>query len=186
MPLKLISFFIIIFLSFSKNIHTNEEEIINNLLLTKNIQFEFEQTTNEKVESGICILIFPAKLSCDYNDDKKKRIIIKDNNLTIIQRRYNKIYNYPIKNSPFVKILYKKNLINFINASQKKIDGKYIFFISTNEKNKKIKLIFNKENYNFNGWEINDSYNNNVSFKMKILFKNTKIDKNLFKIPELN
>jgi len=186
LPLKLISFFIIIFLSFSKNIHTNEKEIINNLLLTKNIQFEFEQTTNKKIENGICILIFPAKLSCDYNDDKKKRIIIKDNNLTIIQRRYNKIYNYPIKNSPFVKILYKKNLINFINASQKKIDGKYIFFISANEKNKKIKLIFNKENYNFNGWEINDSYNNNVSFKMKILFKNTKIDKNLFKIPELN
>ena len=95
-------------------------------------------------------------------------------------------YNYPIKNSPFVKILYKENLINFIIASQKKIDSKYIFFISPNEKDKKIKLIFNKENYNFNGWEINDSYNNNVSFKMKILFKNTKIDKNLFKIPELN
>ena len=60
------------------------------------------------------------------------------------------------------------------------------FLFPQMKKNKKIKLIFNKENYNFNGWEINDSYNNNVSFKMKILFKNTKIDKNLFKIPELN
>ena len=96
MPFKLISFFIIIFLSFSKNILANEKEIINNLLLTKNIQFKFKQITNKKVENGICVLIFPAKLSCDYNDDKKKRIIIKNNNLTIIQRRYNKMYNYQI------------------------------------------------------------------------------------------
>tara|TARA_B100000029_G_scaffold508180_1_gene594455 strand:- start:1757 stop:2305 length:549 start_codon:yes stop_codon:yes gene_type:complete len=179
---KKILFFVII-LFFTKNIYAYEKEIINNLLLTENIKFSFVQTTNEKIERGVCNLIFPSKLSCDYDDDKKKRIIIKNNNLTVIQRRYNKVTNYPIKNSPFVKILNKENLISFINTSQKNDNGKNIVFVSANGK---IKLKFDVENYDFNGWEINDNYNNTVIFKMEILSKNIKIDKNIFKIPELN
>ena len=66
-----------------------------------------------KFESGKLTMTGP-KGSKELNlNDKIFSASIKDNNLTIIQRRYNKIYNYPIKNSPFVKILYKKNLINF-------------------------------------------------------------------------
>ena len=45
-----------------------KSEIINKLNYINNIQFKFTQKTNEKIEKGKCILSFPNKLKCDYED----------------------------------------------------------------------------------------------------------------------
>ena len=53
-----------------------KDEIINNLIKTENLTFEFKQTINEKTEEGNCIIEYPKKLFCSYNNINKK--IIED------------------------------------------------------------------------------------------------------------
>ena len=66
----LIFFFI---LSFIKPLHSsNKEKIINNLLNINNIAFNFKQTIDEKTEKGNCIIEYPKKIFCSYNNIKKK------------------------------------------------------------------------------------------------------------------
>ena len=61
-------FFIIIFiipinnaLAFNKNI------LIKKLSNIDNINFEFEQNINEKIETGECTIQYPKKIFCTYN-----------------------------------------------------------------------------------------------------------------------
>jgi len=41
-----------------------KDKIINNLIKTENLTFEFKQTINEKTEEGNCIIEYPKKLFC--------------------------------------------------------------------------------------------------------------------------
>ena len=66
----LIFFFI---LSFIKPLYSsNKDKIINNLINTNNIAFNFKQTIDEKTEKGNCIIEYPKKIFCSYNNIKKK------------------------------------------------------------------------------------------------------------------
>jgi outer membrane lipoprotein-sorting protein len=178
-----IVFLILIFLLNYNNLNANEKKfIINKLEKVNSIEFDFRQINNQSKETGKCLLLFPAKLNCNYNDEKKKQLIINNQSLAITQKRYNKTYYYPISNSPFVDILDKKKLINLINQSVVKIIDKQINLISTNG----VTILFNKNNYNLMGWEIKDNFNNKVTFLIDIISTNIDIDKTLFKIPTLN
>ena len=44
----------------------NKENIINNLKETKNINFDFEQNINEKIEKGNCVIEYPKKIEIAY------------------------------------------------------------------------------------------------------------------------
>ena len=58
---------IIVFFFLINNSHANNKEnIINNLKNTKNINFDFEQNINEKIEKGNCVLEYPKKIFCEY------------------------------------------------------------------------------------------------------------------------
>ena len=97
-----------IFFTFSINLQANEIQfIINQLIETDNITFDFEQSTNNKKEVGTCILVFDNKLSCDYKDSMQKKILINEKTLVVHQKKYDKVYFYPISNSPFIKIFNK-------------------------------------------------------------------------------
>ena len=52
-----------------------KEKIIQNLLNTKNISFNFEQNINGKVENGNCIIEYPKKINCKYNLSNQKILI---------------------------------------------------------------------------------------------------------------
>ena len=41
-----------------------KENIINNLKETKNINFNFEQNINKKIEKGNCVIEYPKKIFC--------------------------------------------------------------------------------------------------------------------------
>jgi len=45
-----------------------KDKIINNLIKTENLTFEFKQTINDKTEEGNCIIEYPKKLFCSYNN----------------------------------------------------------------------------------------------------------------------
>ena len=104
-------FFSIIFFS---NVQANEKQyIIDQILRINNFTFNFEQITKEKVENGSCLIQFDNKLKCNYNDKLQKEVIINNKKLVILQKRYNKIYYYPVSKSPFLNILNKKKIDRF-------------------------------------------------------------------------
>ena len=71
--LKKVFLIIIIFLIYPLNLSANEKNlIIAQLLEVNNFNFDFEQASNEKKETGNCILVFDSQLKCNYNDDKQK------------------------------------------------------------------------------------------------------------------
>ena len=159
-----------------------KQNIIDKLKNTKSLKFKFQQKTNEKIETGVCYLVFPRKLKCDYEDNKQKELIINKNRLAITQKRYNKTFYYSVKKSPFIKILDKKQLIGLIGESILEHKNNQIH-LTNNDNIRKITILFNKTNFDLIGWKINDQFENNVSFLIEILSKNQEMNLKIFEIP---
>ena len=56
-------FFLILLTNTNAN---NRDKIIENLENTKNLNFEFEQNINGKIENGNCTIEYPKKIFCKY------------------------------------------------------------------------------------------------------------------------
>ena len=180
-------FFILLFIfsNISLDLYSDERQlIINRLIVINNITFSFIQLTNSKKESGTCILVFDNKLSCDYEDSKQKVILINGKTLVIKHKRYNKIYFYPISNSPFIKVFNKNNLINLINNSDY-ISNENIELTYVDRNNQKIIIFFKKNNYDLVGWRIIDQLQNVINFSIKIKHVNSEINPKKFLIPTI-
>ena len=175
--------FFLLFYFLIQNLLADEKiSIINKLISIKSFSFSFEQKVNEKKETGECILVFNNKLKCNYFDDKKKEVLVNGKTLAIIQKRYNKVYYYPLSGSLFSKILNKEYLINFIQKANLELNNNINLFI-VDENEKKIMIIFSKKNYNLLGWKIEDGSQNIINFSLKIKNINKKYNNNIFLIP---
>ena len=76
--------FIIFFFSLiDSSSANNKENIINNLKETKNINFDFEQNINEKIEKGNCVIEYPKKIFCEYSGSNNKILVSNGNSLVI-------------------------------------------------------------------------------------------------------
>tara|TARA_B110000967_G_scaffold192884_1_gene219896 strand:- start:387 stop:695 length:309 start_codon:yes stop_codon:yes gene_type:complete len=102
-----------------------------------------------------------------------------------MNKKYDKIYFYPISKSPFLKILSKSSLINMIKKSSLELNDN-IDLIYINENNKKITIFFEKKKYNLVGWKTEDKFQNEINFLLKIQDINTEIEDGIFKIPSIN
>ena len=163
-----------------------KEEIILNLKKTNNLTFDFKQTIDEKTEEGNCIIEYPKKIYCLYNNFNKKIMVSNGKSLVIKNQTNNQYYRYPLKRTPLELILDKNYLINQIkNAEGRIVDNKYFNFTIVNNDNK-INIFFDNQTLNLVGWQTEDIYQNlaiTFMFKIKI---NQKIDKNIFKLPRMN
>ena len=163
-----------------------KDKIINNLIKTENLTFEFKQTINEKTEEGNCIIEYPKKIFCSYNNINKKIMVSNGKSLVIKNQINNQYYFYPLKKTPLELILDKNFLINQIsNLESKNIDNKYINFTIVNNKNE-INIFFDKKTLNLVGWQTEDIYQNLVItyiYKVKL---NQKINKDIFILPKIN
>ena len=65
-----------------------KDEIILNLEKTNNLSFNFKQTINEKIEEGNCIIEYPKKIYCLYNNLNKK-IMVSDGKSLVIKNQKN-------------------------------------------------------------------------------------------------
>lgn len=176
----------IIFFNFLLNVSADEKKnIIANLSKIDNLTFNFEQTTNEKTEIGNCVVKFNNKLKCNYDDKLQKEIIINDKTLAILQKKFDKIYLYPVSKSPFMIILNKEKLINLIQKSDL-ILNEDIELVYIDENQKEISIFFEKKNYELKGWLIKDEFQNEIYFSLKIQKINSELDKNYFDIPTIN
>ena len=163
-----------------------KDEIILNLEKTNNLSFNFKQTINGKIEEGNCIIEYPKKIYCSYNNLNKKIMVSDGKSLVIKNQINNSYYYYPLKKTPLNLILDKKYLIDQITKLEGRIvDNKYFNFTLINNNNK-INIFFDKQTLNLVGWQTEDIYQNLViTFIYKIKL-NQKIDKNAFKLPQMN
>ena len=175
---------IFIFLIFYSNVEaSNKDKIIEYLQNTENLNFDFEQNINGKIENGNCTIQYPKKIYCKY---KKNNKILVSNGKSLVVRTITSYYKYPLKKTPLNLILDKNFLIKKIyNLKEKILDKNYINFV-IKENDHEINLFFDEKRFNLIGWQTIDIYQNiNVTYLSSVLV-NQKIEPNLFKLPTQN
>ena len=174
--------FFSLYLIFTNSIASEKSKIVNKLNSIDNIQFNFTQKTNEKMEKGKCILVFPTKLKCNYEDKNEKELIVNKKMMAITQKRYGKTLFYPLSKSTFINILSKNELIKIINESNTTVDN-YLNIVFINRNNSKTLIRFDKEDFLLAGWVSSDQYNNQVIFEIQITSTNQMVDDKIFTLP---
>tara|TARA_B100001063_G_scaffold165485_1_gene154453 strand:- start:551 stop:1102 length:552 start_codon:yes stop_codon:yes gene_type:complete len=164
---------------------STKENIINSLINTNNISFNFEQNINGKIETGNCILEYPKKIFCKYNSLNNK-ILVSDGKKLVIKTKNGSYYKYAIAKTPLNYILDKNFLISEIkNLKERIVDDKFINFTILKEE-KEINIFFDKKNFNLIGWQTLDIYQNlNITY-LSSQKKNEVLKKNIFRLPSPN
>ena len=178
----IVIFFFLVFLT--KGNTTNKERIIKNLNNTNNIDFNFEQNINGKIENGNCTIEYPKKIFCEYAKSNNK--IVVSNGKSLVVKTITSYYRYPLDKTPLNFILDKEFLINKINILEERIvDGSLINY-TIKENDIEINVFFNNKTYDLIGWQNTDVYQNfNITFLSSIR-KNRIISKDIFKLPTQN
>ena len=165
---------------------STKNEIIYKLKQTKNLSFDFIQTINEKNENGSCIIEYPKKIYCTYNNLNQKIIVSNGKSLVIKNTLSNQYYIYPLKKTPLNLILDKNFLINQIKKLEPRIiDNKYLNFTIIKE-DYEVNLFFNNKTLNLIGWQTQDIYQNLVITFISKIKINRNIDQSIFKLPSLD
>ncbi|MBD1139441.1 outer-membrane lipoprotein carrier protein LolA [Pelagibacterales bacterium SAG-MED46] len=178
-------FFILFFIIFLTNTKANNKDrIIKNLQDTKNLNFQFEQNINGKIESGSCTIEYPKKIFCKYLNGKNKIII--SNGKSLVVKTISSYYRYPLNKTSLNLILDKKILIDKIyNLKEKIVHNSYINYTII-ENDNKIDFFFDNKTFDLIGWQTEDIYQNLNITLISSIKKNQNIEKDLFKIPVQN
>ena len=161
-----------------------KEQIILNLEKTNNLTFDFKQTINKKTEEGNCIIEYPKKIYCLYNNFNKKIMVSNGKSLVIKNQTNNQYYFYRLKKTPLELILDKNYLINQIkNLEGRIVDNKYFNFALVKNGNK-INIFFDNKTLNLVGWQTEDIYQNLVITFIYNVKKNLNVSEKLFKLPK--
>jgi outer membrane lipoprotein-sorting protein len=176
-------YLILIFLILISNANSdNKDKIIENLQNTKNLNFNFEQNINGKVEFGNCTIQYPKKIFCKYQ--KNNKILVSNGRSLVIKTKVS-FYRYPLNKTPLNLILDKNFLIKKIKNLKEKLSETYINFEIV-ENDNEINIFFDNKTLNLIGWQTKDIYQNiNVTYLSSIQI-NQQINKNLFQLPAQN
>ncbi len=182
----MLQYYLIFFLLISTSISKAEikNKIIQNLKNTKNLDFDFEQNINGKIENGNCTIEYPKKIFCEYARSNNK--ILVSNGKSLVIKTRTSYYRYPLEKTALNLILDKNFLINKIYNLEERIVDKNLINFTILEDDKEINIFFNSQSYDLIGWQNTDIYQNfNVTFLSSIR-KNRVLSKNVFKIPIQN
>ena len=186
---KKLFFLFKIFFFFLLSVNTSfadlQKNLINKLIETQTLTFDFKQKIGDKEEVGNCFIKYPLLMKCNYKNSKGKTIISNGKTVAIIKKKYKKIYLYPIKSTPLSFILEKEKIIDLIRKSNpSELNSDLIGFIFAYKKTNKVKMLFDKNSLELKGWETNDAYSNKVNFEINNLIINNQIVDDFFKIPQ--
>ena len=171
---------ILLFLATNVNAN-NKDKIIENLKNIQNLDFNFEQNINGKIENGNCTIEYPKKIFCKYARSNNK--ILVSNGKSLVIKTLTSYYRYPLKKTPLNFILDKEFLINKINILEERIVDETLVNYTIKENDNEINIFFDKKTFDLIGWQNTDIYQNfNITFLSSIR-KNRVISKNIFKIP---
>ena len=172
-----------VLLFFCNQLNASEKnKIIENLKKINSLQFNFTQLSSDGQENGNCILIYPKKMRCIY-EDQKKEIIIKNDYLYLINKEENKNYNYSIKDTPLGVMLDKESLIEkLLNIEKFNISNNFIIAAVEISSNESVDIYFEPKNFTILGWRIKNYDKSTLEFMMKNIIANVNSDEK-FKIP---
>ena len=178
----IVIFFFLVFVTDSNA--SIKSKIIENLKNTQNLDFNFEQNINGKIENGNCTIEYPKKIFCEYAKSNNK--VLVSNGKSLVIKTITSYYRYPLDKTPLNLILDKDFLINKINILNERIVDETLINYTIKENDIEINVFFNKETYDLIGWQNTDVYQNfNITFLSSIR-KNRIISKNIFKLPTQN
>ena len=172
-----------VLLFFCNQLNASEKiKIIENLRKIISLQFNFTQLSSNGQENGSCILIYPKKMRCIY-DEQKKEIIINDDYLYLLDKEGNKNYNYSIKDTPLGVMLDKKSLIEKLSNIEKfNISNNFIIATVDVSFNERVDIYFEPKNFTILGWRIKNYDKSTLEFMMKNIKVNINSDEK-FQIP---
>jgi len=174
--------FILIFF-YPLNIFASSKQLIKNKLEdTNNISFKFIQKIGEKAEQGECIISYPKKILCKYDDIYKKILVSNGKSLVINSKKITNYLRYQLKDTPLNLILDKKFLLDKLDQVEtiKENDETFSFKIVHN--NNLLNIFFDKINYKIKGWTTTDVYLNKVETKLSNVETNIMIDEKIFRV----
>ena len=174
--------FILIFF-YPINIFASSKELIKNKLKeTDNISFKFIQKIGKKTEKGDCIISYPKKILCKYDDIYNKVLVSNGRSLVINSKKITNYLRYQLKDTPLNLILNKKFLLDKLDQVEtiKENDETFSFEIAHN--NNLLNIFFDKISYEIKGWTTTDIYLNKVETKLSNVETNIMIDERIFKV----
>tara|TARA_B100001769_G_C21986897_1_gene530479 strand:+ start:423 stop:977 length:555 start_codon:yes stop_codon:yes gene_type:complete len=174
---------IIIFTLFQNSVYGSiKSKIINNFKLTNSLKFNFDQKIGKKIEKGECIIVYPKKIFCQYDDFYNKILVSNGKSLVINSDRHSQYYRYPLHKTWLNLILDKQYLIeemkNFNNQSNFSDD----YFFKFNNDITSIIIYFDKMTLNLKGWTTKDIYQNHVETKISNVKTNLYFNDKIFNI----
>ena len=176
--------FLIFLISLSNEVSANnKDQIINKLKDTLNLNFDFEQNINGKIEFGSCIIQYPKKMFCAYN---KKNKVIVSNGKSLVIKSTSSYYRYPLDKTPLNFILDKNFLLKKISElNEENINNSLIKF-TIKEDNQSIEIFFDINDYNLIGWQTKDVYQNTAVTLLYSVKSNQIVEDKIFKTPLQN
>jgi len=181
--------FLVIFIIlnfYTTSFSSTKEKLVSQMKLTNNLSFKFIQTIDNKKESGRCIIKYPKKIWCEYDNSNRKIIVSNGKSLVIKNRNSGTYYIYPLSKTPLVLLLDKEYLISKINILEpREIDNKYLNFKIFENKDI-INIFFDKKSLSLVGWQTEDIYQNLAITFISSVKINQKINSKIFILPKNN
>ena len=179
-----IIFFVLNF--YSPIFASTKEKIISQMQLTNNLSFSFIQTIDNKNENGKCIIKYPKKIWCKYDNYNKRIIVSNGKSLVIKTKNKGSYYRYSLSKTPLFFLLDKEYLISKMNTLESKIINNEYLNFTFFENNNKIDIFFDKESLYLVGWQIKDIYQNLTLTLISSVKINQKINNKIFILPRSN
>ena len=174
--------FILIFF-YPLNIFASSKQLIKNKLEeTDNISFKFIQKIGKKTEQGECIISYPKKIFCKYDDIYNKVLVSNGQSLIINSKKIKNYLRYQLKDTPLDLILDKKFLLSKLDQVETIKESNETFSFKIIHNNNLLNIFFDKISYEIKGWTTTDIYLNKVETKLSYIETNIMIDDRLFRI----
>ena len=161
----------------------NKSQIIDKLKDTLNLNFDFEQDINGKIEFGNCTIQYPKKMFCTY--DKENKIIVS-NGKSLVIKSTSSYYRYPLNKTPLYFILDKNFLLKKIYEVDEEIINNSLVKFTIKENNQSIEIFFDINDYKLIGWQTKDIYQNTAVTLLYSVKSNQIVDQKIFKAPLQN
>ena len=146
------------------------------------MSFKFTQKIGKKTERGDCIILYPKKILCRYDDIYKKILVSNGRSLIINSKKIKNYLRYKLKDTPLNLILDKKFLLGELEKVEIVQENDETFFFEVMHNKSLLNIFFDKKNYEIKGWTTTDIYLNTVETKLNNIEVNIMIDEKLFRI----
>jgi len=174
--------FILIFF-YPLNIFASSKLLIKNKLEeTDNLSFKFIQKIGKKTEQGECIITYPKKIFCKYDDIYDKILVSNGRSLVINSKKIKNYLRYQLKDTPLNLILDKQFLLKKLDQVEIVGENDDTFSFEIIHNNNLLNIFFDKQNYEIKGWTTTDIYQNRVETKLFNIEINMMIDEKTFRI----